>query len=246
MNVDNISGIGPKNQKILEKIGIVTVDDILSYYPYRYDFIKIGSLEDHNEVKVIQGQIIDNPKVMYIKKNLNKMSFRLLVDNKVITVVIFNRAFLKLNLNNLKQIIVVGKYDNNKNIFTASDIKFNCSNNSIEPIYHLTEGLKRTFLIKIIATALDMNYSVIDKIPNYLNEKYNFISKDLALKYIHRPKNNEEIKLAKLKLIYEELFDFMFKINYLKKFNKKVIGIKRDNINIESFINTLPFKLTSD
>ena len=246
MNVDNISGIGPKNQKILEKIGIVTVDDILSYYPYRYDFIKIGSLEDHNEVKVIQGQIIENPKVMYIKKNLNKMSFRLLVDNKVITVVIFNRAFLKLNLNNLKQIIVVGKYDNNKNIFTASDIKFNFSNNSIEPIYHLTEGLKRTFLIKIIATALDMNYSVIDKIPNYLNEKYNFISKDLALKYIHRPKNNEEIKLAKLKLIYEELFDFMFKINYLKKFNKKVIGIKRDNINIESFINTLPFKLTSD
>ena len=246
MNVDNISGIGPKNQKILEKIGIVTVDDILSYYPYRYDFIKIGSLEDHNEVKVIQGQIIDNPKVMYIKKNLNKMSFRLLVDNKVITVVIFNRAFLKLNLNNLKQIIVVGKYDNNKNIFTASDIKFNCSNNSIEPIYHLTEGLKRTFLIKIIATALDMNYSVIDKIPNYLNEKYNFISKDLALKYIHRPKNIEEIKLAKLKLIYEELFDFMFKINYLKKFNKKVIGIKRDNINIESFINALPFKLTSD
>ena len=114
MNVDNISGIGPKNQKILEKIGIVTVNDILSYYPYRYDFIKIGSLEDHNEVKVIQGQIIDNPKVMYIKKNLNKMSFRLLVDNKVITVVIFNRAFLKLNLNNLKQIIVVGKYDNNK------------------------------------------------------------------------------------------------------------------------------------
>ena len=42
MNVDNISGIGPKNQKILEKIGMVTVDDILSYYPYRYDFIKIG------------------------------------------------------------------------------------------------------------------------------------------------------------------------------------------------------------
>ena len=99
MNVDNISGIGPKNQKILEKIGIVTVDDILSYYPYRYDFISVGSLEDHNEVKVIQGQIIENPKVMYIKKNLNKMSFRLLVDNKVITVVIFNRAFLKLNLN---------------------------------------------------------------------------------------------------------------------------------------------------
>ncbi len=246
MNVDSINGIGPKNQKMLEKMGILTIDDLLNYYPYRYNFISIGSLDDGNDIKVIKGTILENPRVMYIKKNFNKMTFRLLLNAKVITINIFNRAFLKPSLKPNMEIIVIGKYDVVKNVLTASDIKLNSVDNTIEPIYHLTEGIKRSFLVKAIDNALKMNLEVIDKVPMYLNEKYNFIEKKDALRYIHEPNNAKEIKLAKLKLIYEELFEFMFKINYLKRFNKKVPGIKRENFDISEFISTLPFSLTID
>ena len=130
----------------------------------------------------------------------------------------------------------------------ASDIKFNIFTNKIEPIYHLTEGLKKANLIKYIQEALDKTVEFNDYIPEYLNQKYHFISKKEALNFIHNPNNIDQIKQAKLKLIYEELFIYMFKINYLTEINKKAHGLKKvfKEEDIADFISSLPFKLTED
>lgn len=246
MKVGSIHGIGPKNEKLLEKLNIFTIEDLLSYYPYKYNFINIGSIKDNIEVLTIKGVILENPKVSFIKRNFNRMSFRIISNNEMINVVIFNRAFMKNNLTSGKDVLLIGKYDKNKNVFTASDIKFNIKDNTIEPIYHLTLGIKNSFFTKSINACLDGTYDVSDRIPEYLNDKYNFITKNTAIEYIHRPKNINDIKQARLKLIYEELFIFMFKINYLKKYNKRTMGIKRNINNIDDFISVLPFKLTED
>jgi len=176
------------------------------------------------------------------------MNFRVNSSNIIINVSIFNRAFMKNNLVVGKEIILIGKYDSNKNTFVASDIKFNIKDNEIEPIYHLSSGLKNNNIIKAIEHAINLNNTVVDYIPENKSIEYGFIDKRLALNFIHQPKSETEIKKAKLRLIYEELFIFMFKIMFLKNKNVVTSGINR-NINyddINNFISSLPFNLTSD
>ncbi len=250
MNIESITGVGPKQTKIFNSLDIYTVDDLLEYYPYKYNIYNINdirNLSDHNKA-VIKGVIESIPKVAFIRRNFNRMSFRANSSNIILNVSIFNRAFMKNNLTIGKEIVLIGKYDSSKNSFVASDIKFNIKDNEIEPIYHLTSGLKNSNFTKVIDYALKHTKEVSEYIPKTINEEYGFIDKLSALNYIHQPKNNLEIKKAKLKLIYEELFIFMFKIMYLKNKNKLADGIKR-NISLEdinNFIQSLPFSLTND
>ena len=162
-------------------------------------------------------------------------------------VTIFNRGFLKSKLLVGTKITIIGKYDKKKNSIIASEIKFKLIGNEtkIEPIYHVTTGINSNQLNNIIVSAI--NDEIVDYVPDYLNEKYNFKDKLYCLKKIHSPNDLKEIEQVKNKLKYEELFIFMLKMNYLK--NKKgEIGLER-NVDIEKtkdFINTLPFKLTTD
>lgn len=249
MNINELKGVGVTLEKKLNNLGINSINDLLEYYPYRYNIINIVSINEvnDNENCTVKVTIVDTPKVQYIKKNFNRLSFRGISENIILNVTIFNRAFLKNNLTMGKEVVLVGKYNKLKNTFTASDIKFNLENNTVEPIYHLVEGIKNSNIIKLMDEALKNN-EVIDTIPRNYQEKYKFISKKDAIRFIHKPSCIKEIKDATLRLKYEELFNFMFKINYLKKMNNKAIGIKRnvEENSKDNFIKELPFELTKD
>jgi ATP-dependent DNA helicase RecG len=246
MELEKIKGVGPKMKQTLANLNIHSLQDLLEYYPYRYNFVSYKNLNElETEIGYLGCMIITDPKVFYIKKNFNKLSFVAEAFNTNFNVVIFNRAFMKNNLKPNKEIVLLGKYDKLKNTFTASDIKFNLPNNTIEPVYHLTSGVTSNALSKLIKEGFNQN-TFIDTIPEEYNEKYNLISKYDATRYIHFPKSVQEIKQAKLKLIYEEFFRFMFKINYLKITEKKALGIKRDVKDDSKFFELLPFKLTKD
>ncbi len=250
MNIEQLKGIGPKNQALLHKLDINTVEDLLGYYPYRYSFINIVNLNEATSTEPIyvKGTIATVPKVSYIRKNFNYLSFVVTIDGKLVNVKIFNRAFLKNILTVGKAIVLLGKYDYLKNSFMASEIKFNVQDKSIEPHYHLISGLKESMLIKWVDTALAQNLNIADHVPDYYNEKYEFIAKKDAVNLIHRPRTMADIKKAKLKLIYEELFEYTFKINVLKLKNEKVLGLKHqfNREEITDFLANLTFKLTED
>ena len=245
MNIESLNGVGPVLKKQLEKININTVNDLLEYYPYKYTIINIVDLNSTDDIKNIKATIIEIPRVMYIKKTLNKMTFRALSNGTLINVTIFNRAFLKNNIIKDKSVLLTGKYDKLKNSFVASDINFNISDDTILPIYHLTEGLKNSTLSKTINTAL-ISSTPNEYIPEYLNEKYDFMNKIESVKNIHKPSDLNLTSKAMIKLKYEELFIFMFKINYLKSLKTKENGISRNIDNIDDFISSLPFSLTKD
>ena len=249
MLVRDIKGVGVQLEHKLNSLNIYTIDDLINYYPYRYNIINISNINDinSNDNCVIKGIIIEPGRVQYIKRNFNRLLFKVMSDNVILNVAIFNRAFLKNNLVIGKEIVLIGKIDKLKNSFIASDIKFNINSNTIEPVYHLVNGLKNSILIKIINEALKSNKSS-DLIPQYYIDKYNFLDKDKALELIHNPHSIEDIKIATNRLIYEELFNFMFKINYLNKLNEKALGIERkvDKKSIDDFKNVLPFTLTTD
>ena len=250
--LDEIKGIGPKTILSLNSLGIYTLDDLLNYFPYRYNVLKPVSLSiASDDDQVLINGYIENPiKVFFIKKNLNKLSFKLNTGTELINVTIFNRAFIKQNLSVGKQISVLGKYNRKNNTFVANDIKLvPILRETIEPVYHLNAGLKRSSFIKIMDNALSKNYFVTNNIPDYLMNKYKFVDKMVAIKDIHKPINLQSIKDSKLMLIYEELFTFMLKMNYLKLNQKNVDEfyermIKEDKVN--KFIETLPFTLTND
>ena len=250
--LDEIKGIGPKTILSLNSLGIYTLDDLLNYFPYRYNVLKPVSLSTaSDDDQVLINGYIENPiKVFFIKKNLNKLSFKLNTGTELINVTIFNRAFIKPNLSVGKQISVLGKYNRKNNTFVANDIKLvPILRETIEPVYHLNAGLKRSSFIKIMDNALSKNYLVTNNIPDYLMNKYKFVDKMVAIKDIHKPINVQSIKDSKLMLIYEELFTFMLKMNYLKLNQKNVDEfyermIKEDKVN--KFIETLPFTLTND
>lgn len=248
----SITGIGPKTEIYLNKLNIYNVIDLLTYYPYRYQIYQIIDLNDaeDQEQVVVQGIIESEVKVSYIKRNFNKLAFKAVVNNLLINTTIFNRAFIKPQLTINRKVTIVGKYNKLKNEIIASNIKLEkIDEMKIESIYHLTSGLSNLNLHKMINNALKNNVIIDDYIPDYLNEEYKLINKNKAVNLIHNPVSLNEIKAAKLKLVYEELFVFMFKINYLKLKRKNVISdLKRkvDSKDVDSFIALLPFELTDD
>lgn len=250
MDLKLIKNIGPKTENLLNKLNIYTVEDLLTYYPYRYNIIKLKNIDEviDGEVCFIPATILSACKVFYIRRNFNRLDFIASSNNINFKVTIFNRAFLKNNLTINKEVVLIGKYNKLKNTFVASDIKFSVEDNKIEVKYHLTEGIKNNTLEKIIDEALKLDYDIPDYVPEMFNIHYKLLSKRDAIRLIHQPKSVEDIKQSELKLIYEELFLYMFKINYLSTINKEALGtpkhFREDELN--EFLSNLSFKLTTD
>ena len=247
MDIKNLHQVGEKTSKILNKLGIFTDDDLINYYPYRYNVYNFSNELIDNSTLIINVIIESNPIVSYIKKNFNRLSFRARYNERIFNVVIFNRAYLKTNLTIGKNITIIGKYDFKKNIFTSSDIKFNITNGQIEPVYHLTKGITNNTVSKLIKDNFN-NIYIKDSLPGNIISKYNLLSKKDALYNIHFANDLKMVHYAKNRLIYEELFDFSFKMNYFKNQNiRKDKEPKNIDINkINEFKKLLPFSLTTD
>ena len=254
MALKDIKGVGPRALTLLSKIGINTVDDLVTHYPFRYEFLVRGNLEETNDGDhiIIDGKIESSPILVRFKAGLNKMNFRLVTASGVVGVSIFNRAFLKSQLTVGTTVTVIGKFDKPKNVITASEIKMESLSNKvkIEPVYHLTSGLtNKNMALYINMALLGQSKEIHDSIPLKYQEKYNFSNKRMALNIVHNPPSKEKLKEAMIRLKYEELFEFMFKINYLKEENKKAnSGIERDidESKVNEFISKLPYELTKD
>lgn len=248
--LEDIKGIGPKTLKLFQNLNIFTIQDLITYYPYKYKLyhsVTLDNYEENTEV-LINGYVASDAKIYYIKRNLNKISFRLNTGTKLINVTIFNRPFIKQHLLLNKYISVIGKYNVKTNTFTASDIKLNpIIKDEIDPIYHTTQGLKQVNIHKIINNLLEKNIYVPSLIPEEYIKEYSLLDKLTAIKEIHNPTSTNNLKQAEICLKYEELFEYTLKINYLKYLKDKTTTsyIKTfDTSKLDNLISSLPFKLT--
>ena len=183
----------------LKTLNINNMEDLLSYYPYRYDiFEPINLDENYNGERVAINVIVETTATTaFIKRNFNKLQFRCNHNNKTMYAVIFNRAFLKPHIVIGKTITLVGKYDIKKNTFICDDIKLTpLEKKEIIPIYHTKKDIKNSELRKIMENAIIDNAASYNYVPSEFIEKYNMISKKQALRMIHLPHNFEEIKKA--------------------------------------------------
>ncbi len=249
MDLVDVKGVGPKTLNNLKTLNINTLEDLLTYYPYRYDiFEPINLKEDYDGERIAINVKIDaTPTVAFIKKSFNKLNLRVNHNNRIIYATIYNRAFLKPHLTLGKTVTLIGRYDKVKNVFVCDDIKLTpLLKKEIIPIYHVNKNIKNSEIRKIIDNALRDTSKVYNYVPDVFIDKYNLISKKQALRMVHSPIKMEELKKANIFLKYEELFLFMFKINYMKIDNEEQVKeektFKEEDMN--SFIASLPFLLT--
>ena len=246
-----LTGVGNKTVKILNKLGIESIQDLIDYYPFRYEILEktdITKLEQDDKV-VIDGIAERIPNVFFFSKKFNKMEFLLNTGTNIHKIIIFNRAYLKNKINIGSPITVIGKYDKKNNTIVASDIRLSLLPRVpiIEPVYHTTTGITSKEINKIILNNMS-KIKVEEILPEYLIDRYKLINRKDSIREIHNPSNRNNLKKAINYLKYEELFIFMLKMNYLQSIREVSIGLERhvDRSDVDNFIHTLPFELTPD
>jgi ATP-dependent DNA helicase RecG len=251
MELEKLDKIGPKTAKTLNNLGIYSAEDLIRNYPYRF---LIFAKRDINNPKyydefVSDGIVESMPTLNFFRGKMNRLTFRCNVQNKIVKVVIFNRAFLKPNIIIGKEVTIIGKYDPKKETIVATNIRLgNLNKVEIEPVYHLCKGITSKQMNAFIKKALSV-VKENNNIPKELISKYNLMSEDEAIRIIHNPKDEKSLKTALKTLKYEEIFTYMKNIKLLKKKNEihKDVYKKEVSLNmVNDFINSLPFKLTSD
>lgn len=252
LELTEVTGIGSKSIITLNKLGIFSIEDLVTYYPFRYNILKRSNLLEvmQDDNVAIDGVIDSKPSIFFFAKHKDKMTFKLKTNNMLLSIIIYNRGYLKNRLLIGKIITIIGKYDKLHNTIVANDIKLSPLTDipEIEPIYHVNYSITSNKIHNYIVKALKKDFLIIDYIPDKYIQKYDFIIKEEAVRIIHNPTNNCLLKKALERLKYEELFLFMIKINYLKLNNNFQFGLKRDvnKLDVDNFINNLSFTLTED
>ena len=249
----DIDGVGSKTLELLNKLGINNIDELLHYYPFRYDILKrsdVTNLNDGDKI-IIDGIVEGQPTTIYLSNKLKKIIFRINTKQNILNVTIYNKTYLYQDLKCGKEVTIIGKYDKIKNTVVVSELRFDRlpADPKIEPVYYTTSGLSKKSISKFILNVIRAEYEIEDYIPDYLSKRYNFISKKEAVFHVHCPLDILSLKKARQRIKYEELFMYMLKINYLKrKITKddKAIVRKIEKNKIEEFITKLPFELTLD
>ena len=253
LELENIDGIGPKTKELLNKLKIYNGEDLLYYYPFRYDVLKRSDISVLNDGdKIVMDVIIEGqPTIIYVNKSLKKIIFRINTGHVIFNVTLYNRIHLYPELKSGKEVTIIGKHNKLKNTIVATDIRFSVlpPGAKIEPIYYTTSGLTIKQISKFISGILYNEYDVINYVPRYLEDKYNLMTKKEAIHNIHIPNDILSLKKARQRIKYEELFMYMLKINYLKsKVEHDTNAITRtiDKEKMDKFIQNLSFKLTLD
>lgn len=251
MELKDLTGVGPKAINYLNNLGIYNMDDLVRDYPYRFDVLAKRDINDERYFDnfTSDGVVQSVPVVSFFKGRMNRLTFMCSIQNKLVKVIIFNRAFLKNNITPGKIVTIIGKYNPKTETLTASNvILMPLKTKEIIPVYHLCKGITSKQLRNYINEGLK-NYDVKNNIPGELIKKYDFINESDALKIVHNSTDEKTLKTALRTLKYEELFTYMLRVRMLKKKNEehsKNFMKNVDDEKVNDFIKNLPFELTKD
>ena len=252
MELENLKGIGIKSVKLLNNLGIYSMDDLVRNYPYRFDVLTKRNINDERffDNMVVEGIVESSPVLNFFKGRKNRLTFRCNVQNKIIKVTIFNRAFMKNNIKVGSVVTLIGKYNPKSEVLTASNILLRKLPSGLEiiPVYHLCKGITSKQMKNFINGAINV-VDIKNNIPNEIKDKYGFIDEKDAVKIVHDPRDEKSLKLALKTLKYEEIFTYMKKVKELKIKNEQhdnsfIKNVDLNKVNI--FISSLPFELTID
>jgi ATP-dependent DNA helicase RecG len=241
-----------KRMNIVKNLELSDSDDILSYYPSRYDRLVNKSFDKWliKERVIFEGTITSSASIYRYQRNKSIIKFSVETDTQIIDIVLFNRPWAKNMLNEDIKIVIIGTYEG-KNKVSCLNYNFDDleSQLGIKAIYPLKDKITQKQVSKIVEVTYN---KVIDNIhediPDYYRSKYKLITKKQALRCIHSPNNENELLQATRYLKYEEMLKFNLTMLLSRYENREIVKIPKmfDDKLIETLINSIEFELTID
>ena len=245
-----LPGIGPKSAEKYKKLGIETVEDLLLYFPFRYEDFKsknVLDLED-GEKAVVSGLVATPANVQYYGYKRNRLRFTIKQGELVLAVSFFNQPYLADKIELGQTVAVFGKWDKAKGALTGMKLLAQVEDD-LQPVYRLSQGVSQSALVKVIKTAFEAGLDQLleENLPQILMDKYHLLSRKQAVRAMHFPKDLEEYKQALRRVKFEELLFFQLQLQVLKEENRSVgqgIVLDWDEKKLKALQASLPFALT--
>ncbi|MCT6857687.1 MAG: ATP-dependent DNA helicase RecG [Apilactobacillus sp.] len=248
-SVSVLKGVGPKKVEALEELGIKSIYDLLTYYPFRYDDFQVKDLTQivDQEKVTLKGKIAADPVIAHFGRKRNILNIRLLVDNDVIKVTFFNQPWLKKQLPVGKEVLIHGRFDKAKASLAGIKILSSVDNNEMNAIYPANKHIRQKTISDLVKLAFDEYKDAIDDIiPNKIIDKYKLEKQVKVIHDMHFPTNTQDAMLARRTAKFNEFFLFQMQLQSLKMAEQKDKGIEINYsaADMENFIAELPFELT--
>ena len=254
-DIQYLKGVGPKRALKLHKLNIFTVEELLNYFPVKYEDRR--AVKNINEIcdqgkYLLKVRIFEKPKHSRIKKNMSIIKAICKDDTGFITLTFFNQDFLIDKLivgeyyyvfGNVK--IAYGKLETTNPEIEQMNKDWKAGN--IMPVYGLTYGLSNNEITKLVKTALETYYEEIQNIlPEEIIKKYRLTSKKIAVKALHFPSDNRKYSLAKRTIAFEKLLIMQLGLfNIKNNMSNESSDIKIRNAGLsEKLLSSIPYKLT--
>ncbi|WP_184317351.1 ATP-dependent DNA helicase RecG [Geobacillus subterraneus] len=251
--VTAVKGIGEETAAALADLGIATVGELLSYAPYRYDDYEQKDLAAvrHEEKVTVEGKVHSAPLLTYYGKKKSRLSFRLLAGRYLVTVVCFNRPYLKEKIVLNETVTVIGKWDRHRQTINAYELRFGAAPEAagIEPVYSVRSPLTVKSMRRLIKSAFaQFGAHIPDLLPTALRRAYRLVDKQEAVRALHFPRSREELHQARRRLVYEEFLLYQLKMQAVRKImrdERRGIIHSFPEEPVASFVSGLPFSLTN-
>lgn len=255
MKLNQINGIGEKTEKIFNRAGIMSVEDLLTYYPRYYDVYELPVLVkdlENEKTQAIKATVVRQVTVKRVKNLQLVNTFLRDEQGDVIKAVWFNAPYLKNQLQIGNVFVFRGFVKESKGSYQIEQPKiyslrdYNKKMGEMQPVYPLVSGLTNNMVEKAVKQA----FSLIEPeeiIPAEVRKRYGLEDVKKAVYEIHYPINKNELAGARKRLIFEEFFKFIYSLRTLKESNEKIANtnILNEPKEVTELINSLPYELTN-
>ena len=245
---EKVPGIGPKTEGLLKKLKIETIGDLITTYPRYYteypDIVSIGEAKE-SEACAVEGWSANTPVS-------NGKVAKIIVMNgaESISVSWFHVPPLAKTIKSGVNYVFYGTistFNGRKQMVQPSFFEveqYKELQKQMHPVYPLTSGLTQAVMKRSIQKALEIA-DVYEDLPDEILKKYDLIDKKTALSIIHAPKSEEELKKAKLRLKYDEIFSFIINLRLMSSGKKRNLCPMPVSASVGLIESRLPFQLTN-
>ena len=252
-DVRYVKGIGEQRAKNLEKLEIRTLKDLISYFPRAYDdrrtYKKIADLEE-GESACVEAMVANTPVLSRIRKGLELVKLRAVDETGALDITFFNQAYMKDNLRAGETYTFFGRVEvmGRKRSMANPVVEREGSRlmtGRIMPIYPLTAGISQLTLVKAVEQGLAACRTLLpDPLPDQVRTDHELCHVGYAYEQIHFPASEEELAIARRRLVFEELFLLAIGLKRLRGRRDALTCAPWERTDLSDFYEKLPFALT--
>ncbi len=248
-SITALDGVGPKREAAFNALNIFTIEDLVSYYPYRYEDLgaRLPSETLDGEKATFKGVVSAPPVLSRYGYKKTRLLFRLLVEHDNIGVSFFNQPWLAKQIDIGQEVAVYGTYDRNRQ--TLNGIKMiSASTDELAPIYPASKQINAKTIRHLIEVAwADVREHIPSLVPQPIRKKYHLLTRQKQIEEMHFPKDADWAKAARRSAAFEEFYLFQMRLQLLKIADQQFSGesIDYDVVALKAFTQKLPFTLTA-